>query len=156
MMMLRAKQPNIQFEAFHVLKVFVANPVRAHVRACASRVCCCRSQVEGGAGGGRLAWPPRSPAPPYSPRPNAIKSATPHLACITPPAPPTPVCVVRRLQEKPADIAEILAANKVKLIRFLQEFQNEKGALAGVLRETGRGGVRARAACRRRGLLCEQ
>jgi len=32
------------------------------------------------------------------------------------------------VQEKPADVAEILAANKVKLIRFLQEFQNEKGA----------------------------
>jgi len=32
MMMLRAKQPNIQFEAFHVFKVFVANPVRARRR----------------------------------------------------------------------------------------------------------------------------
>lgn len=29
MMMLRHKQPNIQFEAFHVFKVFVANPVSA-------------------------------------------------------------------------------------------------------------------------------
>lgn len=54
MMMLRHKQPNIQFEAFHVFKVFVANP------------------------------------------------------------------------EKPADVAEILAANKGKLIAFLQAFQNDK------------------------------
>lgn len=52
--LLRHRQPNIQFEAFHVFKVFVANP------------------------------------------------------------------------EKPADIAEILAANKAKLIAFLQTFQNEK------------------------------
>jgi hypothetical protein len=54
MQMLRHRQSNIQFEAFHVFKVFVANP------------------------------------------------------------------------EKPADIAEILAANKSKLIAFLQNFQNDK------------------------------
>ena len=30
--------------------------------------------------------------------------------------------------EKPPEIAEILAANKKKLIAFLQGFQNEKGA----------------------------
>ena len=34
MLMLRAKQPNIQFEAFHVLKVFVANPVRSGPAVC--------------------------------------------------------------------------------------------------------------------------
>ena len=54
MQMLRHRQPLIQFEAFHVFKVFVANP------------------------------------------------------------------------EKPADVAEILSANKSKLITFLQTFQNEK------------------------------
>jgi calcium binding protein 39 len=52
--MLRHKQPNIQFEAFHVFKVFVANP------------------------------------------------------------------------DKPADIADILACNKGKLVAFLQGFQNDK------------------------------
>ena len=52
--MLRHKQPNIQFEAFHVFKVFVANP------------------------------------------------------------------------EKPADIVDILACNKGKLVAFLQGFQNDK------------------------------
>lgn len=54
MQMLRHRQPLIQYEAFHVFKVFVANP------------------------------------------------------------------------EKPVDIAEILSANKSKLISFLQSFQNEK------------------------------
>lgn len=54
MTLLRHNQPNVQFEAFHVFKVFVANP------------------------------------------------------------------------EKPADIAEILAVNKARLIPFLRNFQNEK------------------------------
>jgi calcium binding protein 39 len=54
MTLLRHKQPNVQFEAFHVFKVFVANPT------------------------------------------------------------------------KPKDIADILAANKGKLVAFLQSFQNEK------------------------------
>ena len=54
--LLRHNQPNIQFEAFHVFKVFVANP------------------------------------------------------------------------EKPADIAEILALNKARLVGFLRGFQNDKGA----------------------------
>jgi hypothetical protein len=30
--------------------------------------------------------------------------------------------------EKPADIAEILSLNKARLIAFLRNFQNEKGA----------------------------
>ena len=56
--LLRHNQPNVQFEAFHVFKVFVANP------------------------------------------------------------------------EKPADIVEILAVNKARLISFLRGFQNDKGARA--------------------------
>lgn len=59
MTLLRTDAPNIQFEAFHVFKVFVANP------------------------------------------------------------------------DKPASIARILSLNKVKLIRFLKDFQNEKGEGSG-------------------------
>lgn len=59
------------------------------------------------------------------PSPPSLPPIPPHSSL--PPTPPYPQVFVAN-PEKPADIAEILAVNKARLIPFLRNFQNEKSA----------------------------